>query len=37
MTVLAARSEMQFEQFRLLLGEYRAEAEQMATASGACT
>jgi hypothetical protein len=34
--IIQAKSEFHFDQVRLLLGEYRRQVEQMATASGAC-
>jgi hypothetical protein len=35
-TLLTARSDMQFEQIRLLWREYRAEVERRAGLTGAC-
>jgi hypothetical protein len=35
-TIIAARSEMQFEQIRLLFRSYQRETEALAEASGAC-
>jgi hypothetical protein len=36
MQIIQAKTEFHFDQVRLLLAEYRAQVEQMATASGAC-